>query len=332
MTNKDEIGDLVRAYVNASNSDLFLFNAPILSGSQGPVDTFTSLIFDKTPRRPSVAVFLTTYGGDPDGAYRMIRCLRKSYQRVRLLIVGSCKSAGTLIAVGAHELAFAPTGELGPLDIQMVKPDEAGAYGSGLDIFTALTLLTSHAVEKFQEYTDTVLNGPLGNISTKTASDLAVRLAIGILNPIAAQIDPLRLGETQRAMDILREYAKRVGAETLNPGTLDKLIESYPTHGFVIDREEAARLFKKVDDLSSSECALATALAGTVRYPQRQPVVSDLGAEYPMPEAPDEADSQEASGGASDSASNGARPEGGQGTSDIRPFPPPADPARVVVS
>ncbi len=35
--------------------------------------------------------------------------------RVTLWVIGPCKSAGTLVAIGAHEIAFAPHGELGPL-------------------------------------------------------------------------------------------------------------------------------------------------------------------------------------------------------------------------
>jgi ClpP class serine protease len=39
-------------------------------------------------------------------------------------VSGYCKSAGTLIALGANELAFGEHGELGPLDVQIAKRDE----------------------------------------------------------------------------------------------------------------------------------------------------------------------------------------------------------------
>ena len=320
-----DLAGLVSAYVRDTGSDLYLFNGGVEPGPRS-ADALIDAISGKSQRRKNVSLFLTTYGGDPDAAFRMIRCLRKSYDRVRLLIVGPCKSAGTLIAVGAHELAFAPAGELGPLDIQVVKPDEAGAYGSGLDIFTALNILTSHAVEKFEEYVETVLNGPLGNLSTKTVSDLAVRLATGVLTPIAAQIDPLRLGETQRAMNILREYGRRIGSDNLQtPTALDRLIEHYPSHPFVIDRDECAeRLFKNVGDLTDAECALNAALTSRVRYPLalpgRQALFLDLGDMYPpTPENINDGDTETAGGSTKDSAADGPGTERGAGATELAP-------------
>lgn len=50
-------------------------------------------------------LYLTTRGGDPDGGYRIGRCLRHHYEHVRLVVPSFCKSAGTLIAIAADELA-----------------------------------------------------------------------------------------------------------------------------------------------------------------------------------------------------------------------------------
>lgn len=308
-----ELPELVNAYVQDTETDLFVFNAGVESGrGDRPVDQFVTKILEKKSGRSRVAVFFVTYGGDPDGAYRLIRCLRSTYTHVRLLICGPCKSAGTLVATGAHALAFSPTGELGPLDIQVVKPDEAGRYGSGLDIFNSLTILTSLGVEKFQDYAETVLSGPLGNISTKTATDLAVRLATGILTPIAAQIDPLRLGETDRAMKILREYGTRVSKESLKPGALDRLIEGYPAHGFVIDMEEAKELFNTVEQLSDDEMAIADSLGDLVRYASSRPLVLDLQVALTAltPKATTDDDNKETGSDAADSAEDVPGTEG----------------------
>ena len=35
-----------------------------------------------------------------------------------------CKSAGTLLLIGATSLIISDRGELGPLDVQLSKPDE----------------------------------------------------------------------------------------------------------------------------------------------------------------------------------------------------------------
>ena len=49
----------------------------------------------KNKRNKECTVFLTTYGGDPDGGYRIGRCLRHHYESVRVVVPSMCKSAGT---------------------------------------------------------------------------------------------------------------------------------------------------------------------------------------------------------------------------------------------
>ena len=58
-------------------------------------------------------LILTTQGGTPDAAYRIARCLRHHYSFLRLVVAAGCKSAGTLIAICADELAIGDMGELG---------------------------------------------------------------------------------------------------------------------------------------------------------------------------------------------------------------------------
>ncbi len=71
---------------------------------------------------------------DADVAYRIARCLQHRYERITAVISGQCKSAGTLLAIGAHELAFSDHGELGPLDVQLRKADDMWAATSGLTV------------------------------------------------------------------------------------------------------------------------------------------------------------------------------------------------------
>lgn len=59
--------------------------------------------------------------GDPNAGYRIGRALQHNYDDVTLLVVGPCKSAGTLIAIAANKLVIGDMGELGPLDIQLKK-------------------------------------------------------------------------------------------------------------------------------------------------------------------------------------------------------------------
>jgi hypothetical protein len=201
----------------------------------------------------SCTVFLTTYGGDPDGGYRMARCLQHNYDHIRLVIPSFCKSAGTLVAIGAHELAIDDLGELGPLDIQVRKDSELEERSSGLDIMEAMEAAQVHAREAFMKTLIEVRRA--SRLSTRLAGEFAANVAIGVTAPLYNQIDPNRLGEMQRAMRIAHDYGQRLHEHTrsLQPGALNRLVAGYPAHGFVIDRKEAATLFTSVSRATAEE-------------------------------------------------------------------------------
>lgn len=210
-------------------------------------------------------LFLTTYGGDPHAAYWLIHCLRSCFSKTRLALAGVCKSAGTLVAVGADEIAFGDSGELGSLDVQFRQSDELYRWSSGLDIMQAVRSVTEQAEAAFCRYVERFSS--MG-ISTLTASEMASNLAGRIFQPVATQIDPLKIGESERAMRIAKEYGERLGAsDRLVDGGLDRLIEHYPSHGTVIDMEEAKQSFKSVEPMTEDERAFAREWSGIVDSP-----------------------------------------------------------------
>lgn len=206
-------------------------------------------------RHDACTLILTTFGGDPNGAYRIARCLRHHYTHLRLVVPSFCKSAGTLIAIAADELAIGDLGELGPLDIQVRKASELEESSSGLDIMQALQAVTLHTQVTFHRMLTESRN--LG-LSTKLCAEFAGQVVAGVAQPLFAQIDPLRLGEMQRAMRVAFEYGSRLNhdyAHNLKEGALVRLINDYPAHGFVIDRREATELFARVSAPSDEEQA-----------------------------------------------------------------------------
>lgn len=210
-------------------------------------DKISSVFEAKTQKESKLCIVLVTYGGDPDAAYRIARASNHHYERVEILIPDVCKSAGTLLCIGAHKLIFGDRGELGPLDIQLSKPDEMFDSMSGLDIIQALNALENQILTSFRNYLIDIRHG--SQIRTKTAADIAAKLADGLIAPIAAKIDPITLGEHQRAMRIAYDYGKRLNemVKSLRESALEKLVSEYPSHGFVIDRKEAASLFNRVE-------------------------------------------------------------------------------------
>ncbi|WP_200882874.1 S49 family peptidase domain-containing protein [Cellvibrio mixtus] len=188
-----------------------------------------------------------TTGGDPNAGYRIARALGHYYPSGVIVGIPSvCKSAGTLMCIGGSELVIGDRGELGPLDIQLSSKDELFGYSSGLDIMQALSALQETMNAAFKNYLYDLKFG--GRLGTKLASDIASNMAVGLVTPIAQQIDPVKLGEHQRAMQIAVAYGERLNSKFNNTdrARIERLLISYPAHGFVIDRKEIAELFNEV--------------------------------------------------------------------------------------
>jgi ATP-dependent protease ClpP protease subunit len=88
----------VERLAKREDADLYIYNAPILSAN---VDRLRRVVCAKSKKRPNAILFLTTFGGDPDAAFRLASCLRRHYPTFSGYLFGPCKSAGTLAVCGA---------------------------------------------------------------------------------------------------------------------------------------------------------------------------------------------------------------------------------------
>ncbi|HWM95042.1 MAG TPA: hypothetical protein VN493_30080 [Thermoanaerobaculia bacterium] len=253
----------VRACTEDIGADMFLFSGPIYYNE---VLQFITTVATRTLVAPAskVTVIMTTFGGDAHAAYRLARYLQKIYEHIRLLVIGPCKSAGTLIAISADEIAFGPLGELGPLDVQLFKKDELVGLSSGLDTLQTFALVTGYAFNTFETYMLQTIQKSGGTISTKTACEVASQLVTGLFNPLTAQIDPHKLSEVQRMMSIAKAYGQRLGEKNLKEGALNDLINKYPSHAFIIDETEAAELFRNVSEPTEDELEVVAFLEETL--------------------------------------------------------------------
>ncbi len=264
----------------ARNADLFLFNGPI---DRVTAVTVTNLVSHRI-KRPNIILVMSTYGGDPDAAYLIAKCLQCNYEKFTFMVSGYCKSAGTLVAIGAHELMFSPYGELGPLDIQIPKKDELGGQESGSAINNALDSLMSRAFSSFEAFFLQLIQRSQGQITIQTAAKIAKDLSIGLLSPISQQINPVYVGEVGRALNIALHYGKMLNGMSLNlkKGALDKLISAYPSHSFVIDVHEAQSIFNRVRSSEEPEELLRVALGDMGSIPlnfQQAPIIRFLSSE-----------------------------------------------------
>jgi hypothetical protein len=257
----DETNEVQRAFCHTildlsekHQADIILFDADI----EKPQD---ELLFEccNQPAYENVLLFLTTAGGNPDVAYRIARYLQKKYRKFTVYVDTYCKSAGTLITLGADEVIMSDRAELGPLDVQLLKPDELGERDSGLDLIHALERLKETSYEVFEEFFWTLWREGGGQISTKSALDIATHVTSGLLSPIYHQIEPMKLGQFYRAMEIAEEYGSRLNSRgNLKANALHLLIYDYPSHSFVIDRSEAQQfLFESVREPDEQEMQVA---------------------------------------------------------------------------
>jgi hypothetical protein len=257
----NKVGEAVKDVSDALNADVILFSGEVSSPSDRE---FVEMVQQRDLRK-NVFFLLTTDGGSADAAYRICRCLQQNYTRVILFVDSYCKSAGTLIALGADEIVMANVAELGPLDVQLYKPDELSELTSGLTPIQALSTLQGEMFKTF-EHSFLKLRFRSGlQITTRTAADIAARLTIGLFRSVYAQLDPMRLGEYQRAMLIAQHYGTRLARKNLKDSALDRLIADYPSHGFVIDRCEAETLFHKVREPTPAEYLLSSLIKPLVR-------------------------------------------------------------------
>lgn len=137
--------------------------------------------------RKNVILILATYGGDPHAAYRVARFLQDHYERFSLYVFGFCKSAGTLLALGANNIVMGDRAEFGPLDVQIHKPDEFMHRVSGLDITKALASISTSAWDAFEEFFINMRARSGGVITTKTASESAAQVINGLFSPITGE-------------------------------------------------------------------------------------------------------------------------------------------------
>lgn len=237
----------------------------------------------RTNKRRNILLVLSTPGGSADEAYRIARHLRRAYcqpsagsrlgERGQLILYvhDFCKSAGTILALGADRIVMSQSAELGPIDVQLRKEDEVGERTSGLTPHQALETLQVEAGQHFRRFFRQMRFEASLQFSTKMSADLAARMTAGLLEPVYAQLDPIRLGEVERFVRIASEYGDRLKTSNVKEGTIEKLVSGYPSHEFVIDREEARELFEHVDVPSDGLEAIGAMITSNLHPTQENP-------------------------------------------------------------
>ena len=235
--------DAVEAVAEKYDADIYLYSGSIDHNGFGKVvDAFAP------GGRPNALLILTTHGGLANSAYKISRFFQSQYERFDIFIPSVCKSAGTLLALGANRLIMSTFSELGPLDVQLYERDEIGARKSGLLSHSAFEALKAETFQMYEHIMLSIKQRSGDNISFPVASNVAGDMAARVMSPIFAQISPNVLGSDYRDLQVAIEYGSRLAQTGGNISAIavQFLTEQYPSHDFIIDMQEAEALFNDV--------------------------------------------------------------------------------------
>ncbi len=278
-----DINDL-RAAANTiaqqTDSAVFIYNGPIdYNGFGGLLRALQ--ISQSQPKRRNAVLVLSTYGGLANAGYQIARALQQGFEKFTLYVPHMCKSAGTLVSLGANHIIMDDVAELGPLDVQLFQRDEIGRRRSGLILKNALDGLSQATLEAFERVMLGIKTRSGGSVSFETASRIAAEISSQVMAPIYAQVNPEALGNDLRDLNIATEYGNRLVKNSQNSDhrSVERLVQGYPAHDFIIDRQEASLLFKSVDSPDENFVRLTMALGEAIYMIREDSIVFRLDQE-----------------------------------------------------
>ncbi|WFP89661.1 SDH family Clp fold serine proteinase [Ensifer adhaerens] len=272
-TVEDGFEQAIRDVADAYDADIYVYSGNIDHAGFGKVvEAFSR------DGRPNALVILTTNGGLANSAYKISRFFQSQYDRFIIFIPSVCKSAGTLLAIGAHELIMSTFSELGPLDVQLYERDEIGARKSGLLSHSAFDALKAETFALYEHFMLSIKQRSADNISFPIASEVAGDMASRVMSPIFEQISPSILGSDYRDLQVAIEYGNRLAlqSENITFEAVKFLTEQYPSHDFIIDKNEAEKLFHDVEAPKPELWALIKYLKDFVFVPHEPTTVFNL--------------------------------------------------------
>lgn len=176
------------------------------------------------PSGAPIDLMLHTLGGNVDAAEKiMIQVRRRLGEtgRLRVIVPNYAKSAGTLMALGAHSLLMSDASELGMIDPQVKLKDERGN-----EIYTSVIAY----LEVYETHFNAVKADP---------GDQASQIMLQQFDPVVVR--KLR-GQRDRTRDIALKLLNRVGAPstTITENLMD--LSRWKSHGQMIGPDDAREI------------------------------------------------------------------------------------------
>ena len=138
-------------------------------------------------QKPNCLLILTTNGGDLSVAYQIARFLHSKYSRLFVCTPGFCRSAGTLVALGAHKILADEYSEFGPIDGQTYRSDES--IDNGLGALATFEFGVNYSLDLFEKVLLRIQHASASNIRLDVAAELSLLATQSIMHPCFSGIN-----------------------------------------------------------------------------------------------------------------------------------------------
>ena len=128
--------------------------------------------------KEDIYVVVNSFGGDPDAAYKILKYVRASFNKVYGIIPLYASSAATLISLGFDTIYFSSLGEMSPLDVQIFKKsaDDKTVNQSALDHISSIIEIKNIAFATYIELYNEMPDYLKEMDKIKLASDYASKI------------------------------------------------------------------------------------------------------------------------------------------------------------
>jgi len=171
-------------------------------------------------------------GGAMGSSYKIALAIREALKQITTFVPHVAASGGTLLACAGDEIYMGPMSHITPLDTQIYFD---GAYVSA----TASYRFYQRAVEWFEKITPDEAPYPQRALTDK--------------------LDPYLMEEWNGVLEAMTDYVREIlelsGYGDAAPAIAHRLVTTYPTHGYVINRKKAKKLGLNVREASDKNDA-----------------------------------------------------------------------------
>lgn len=219
----------------------------------------------KDKKSKKLFLVIRSYGGDAYTAVRIIRHIQTKFDEIIGVVPDYAYSAAVLLLMGTNKIYVSSEGSIAPID----KPMEHSPTGdsiSALDVTQSLTNISALVSQMAREFYST-MRGTSQNygesINKQEALAVAWDSSVKIVQPLIQQIDPVLLQKCYRDLRIGLYYGMDLLNDRMFPNDLlksyeisSKLVNTYPSHGYAIFRDEMSTLglnVGNIEDIKNNE-------------------------------------------------------------------------------